>query len=268
MDNVLTAANWLMPLLYLWLVIDYGATFFLGVRTHVRTPWLLAVIAAHAGMLVMRGIRLGCPPLVTNLDLLTAMAMATAVVYWFLELLGRDRRAGLFVFGLAFLFQYTSSVFTADPAAAGPGHAASVQTGLHTASALLANTALSFAGVYGLLYLVARQNLKPHHIGLFFDRLPPLELLGRMTWLALVVGFAFTTISIATGPLLLAGGSGAVWRPKVVLKIVMGSVAWLVCFSAVVGRAAGKWSPARVAAVAVIDFLVIMALLVASAVMS
>ncbi len=269
MNDLLTIANWLLPLLYLALLIDYGATFFLGVRVHVRTPHTAAVIVVHVAVLVLRGVHLGYPPLMSNYEILSLIAVATALVYWGLEWAGRERRAGLFVFGLVFLFQYTSSVFLAGsiaeviPEQAGRSGWAR----LHIVPAVLAYTALSFAGVYGALHLIAQRNLKRHRFGLLFDRLPPLERLGRMTWYALLVGFVFTTVSVVTGPLL-ASRQMQVSHVKLATKILAGSVAWLVCLAAVLGRVLRKWSMLWVARVAVTGFVVIMALLIVSAVLS
>jgi hypothetical protein len=53
-----------------------------------------------------------------------------------------------------------------------------------------------------------------------------------------------------------------------VSKIVAGSAAWLVVAVAVLGRWLGRWSQARVAAIAVVGFLVVMALLVVSGLLS
>lgn len=274
MDKLLTIMDWLLPLLYLLVLIDYGVTFFLRTKTHARNPWILVVIAVHVAFLVMRGFRLGHPPLVNNYEVLSVIAVSAAAVYWLLELYGRDRRAGLFVFLAVFLFQYTASVFLAHTGSQKVTHeAASLCWGrIHVVPAIFAYTALTFAGIYGLLHLVSQRNLKEHRFGPLFDRLPPLELLGRMTWWALLIGLGFMTLSIATGPLLFAQASGVRGTPilefKVALKIIVGSTAWIVCFVAVLGRLLGKWSPGRVSRIAVIGFLIVMAMLVISVILS
>ena len=62
MVPVLEIGNGLLPLLYLALLIDYGATFFLRTRVHVRSPWLVMVVAVHAGWVAVRTAQLGHPP--------------------------------------------------------------------------------------------------------------------------------------------------------------------------------------------------------------
>jgi len=274
MDGAIVVGNWALPLLYLGLLLDYGATFFLRTRTHVRSAWLPLVIGVHGGMLALRAVSAGRLPIAGAAEILSVLALAVAVVYGLVELTSRDRRTGVFVVSLAFLAQYTSSILLAGAAgaAAGTGEAASLWGRLHVMPALVSYTAMGFAGVYGLLYLVAQHDLRERRFGVLFDRLPPLDLLGRMTWHALLVGFIFMTLTIATGPLVfghgMAGGEGAAMTAKIWSKVIAGSGAWLIAAAAILGRWIGQWPPGRVAAIAVAGFGVTMALLGASALLS
>ena len=269
MPALLAVGGALLPLVYLALAIEYGATFFLRARTHGRTPHLLAVVAIHLGYLVLWGLETGHAPVTATAEILSVLALATAAVYAWVEGVSRDRRTGVFVLLLAFLFQYAASFLTAggppaapaEPAAAGP------RTALHVLPALVAYTALAFAGVYGALYLAARRDLRRHRFGMLFDRLPPLETLGPMAWHALLTGFVAMTVAIAVTPLMFGAGGGEM-SAKIVSKIVTGSVAWAVCAAAVLGRWLGRWHHVRTSAIAVVGFLLVMALLVVSGVLS
>jgi len=269
MPALLAVGGALLPLAYLALLIDYGATFFLRTRTHGRTPHLLVVVALHLGYLVAWGLEAGHAPVTGTPEVLSVLALATAAVYAWVERASRDRRTGVFVLLLAFLFQYAGSFLTAG----GPGGAsaeptaAGVWAGLHVLPALVAHTALAFAGVYGALYLAARRDLRQHRFGVLFDRLPPLEALGPMAWHALLTGFVAMTLAIAVTPLMFGDGGGE-FSAKIVSKIVTGSVAWIVCAAAVLGRWLGRWPHVRTSAVAVVGFLLVMALLAVSGVLS
>jgi ABC-type uncharacterized transport system permease subunit len=267
MAVVLETGSGLLPLLYLALLIDYGATFFLRTRTHVRSPWLGAVIAVHAALLVLRAVHAGHPPVAATPEILSLLALATAAVYAYVEFVHRDRRTGVFVILLAFVFQYVSTILLAGRGAAWVEPSPPAWSRLHVLPALVAYTAMAFAGIYGLLYLLAQRSLRLHRFGVFFDRMPPLDLLAPMTWHALVTGFVFMTVAICSAPLMFGGGEAAL-TAKVISKIVTGSVAWLVCAAAVLGRWLGKWPASRIAAVAVAGFLVVMALLAASGLLS
>jgi len=272
MPLLLAVGGAVLPLAYLALVIDYGATFFLRTRTRGRTPLLLVMVAVHLGYLVLWGLEAGHAPVTGTPEVLSVLALATAAVYAWVEAVSGDRRTGLFVLLLAFLFQYAASFLTAGASAgaAGPSagpHAGGLRAGLHVLPALVAYTAMAFAGVYGALYLAARRALRRHRFGVLFDRLPPLETLGPMAWHALLTGFAAMTVAIAVTPLMFGEGGGE-YSAKIVSKIVTGSVAWGVCAAAVLGRWLGRWPLARTSAVAVVGFLLVMALLAVSGALS
>ena len=265
MDTLLALAKWVLPLVYLALAIDYGATFILRIRTHARNPGVVGAIVLHAVYLALRGVDLTGPPLETIAEVFSLVALSSAIVYWAIECFTRDRRAGVFVFFLIFLCQYAASMLPAAAPAgdhSGPGW-------LHIVPAYLAYTAMGFAALYAALYLVGQRNLKQHRLGLLFDRLPPLELLGRMSWHALLVGLVFMTVAMITGVMVF---SHSIPRQgleaKVAVKIVISSIAWLVCATGVLGRWLAKWSLARVAAIAVAGFVVVVAYLVTSIAMS
>ena len=272
MSSLLITVNWLLPLLYLALLVDYGATFFLRTKAQARNPWLIPVLGVHAFFLILRSVQLGQPPLADTYEILSVLAILTTAVYAVVEFASRDRRTGMFVFLLVFLFQYTSSNFLAgrimaevDVQSAGWGR-------LHIVPALAAYTAFAISAVYGVLHLLAERNLRKHRFGVLFDRLPSLDLLGRMTWHALLGGFIFITITMITGPLMFGhGGSEAEAQSldaKVIAKIVIGSIAWLIYVVAVLGKLLGKWPARRISSVAVTGFVVIMILLIVSGILS
>jgi ABC-type uncharacterized transport system permease subunit len=226
MEPVLEIGNGLLPLLYLALLIDYGATFFLRTRVRVRRPWLGMVVAVHAAWVGLRTAQLGHPPVTDSREILTVLALALAAVYAWVERTSRDRRTGVFVLLLVFLFQYFSSLLTASALAAGPVAATeaaavpSMWARLHIVPALVAYTATALAGVYGLLYLAAQRRLRQHRFGMLFDRLPPLDLMATMVWHALLTSFVCLSITIAVTPFLVGGPHGDPITAKVVAKTV------------------------------------------------
>jgi ABC-type uncharacterized transport system permease subunit len=271
MATTLLIGNWLLPILYMALLIDYGSTFFLRTRADRRTPHLVIVLMLHGAWLILHAIHINRPPLGNAQEVLSVVAWAMAAVYAIIELLGRDRRTGVFVLFLAFVFQYTASMFMAAGAEPPPTEpAGGLWPRLHAVPALVSYTALAFAAIYGLLYLAAQRDLKARRFGVFFDRLPPLELLGRMMWHALLVGFAFMTATILTGALMAASGTEGVATPtnaKVIMKIVAGCTAWAIFAVAILGRWIGRWHAGRVSVIAVAGYAVVVALLIASAIL-
>ena len=221
MNADLSLANWLLPLMYLAILIDYGEAFLLRTKAHGRNLWLVPAVLFNIAVIVLLGLHLGRPYPGNAYEVLGLLAPATAVVYCVVEYASRERRTGVFVFAAVFVFQYTASVFAfaEKPASLTLGSA-------HVHPALVAYTAFTLAAIYGLLHLVAQRGLKQHRIGLLFDRLPPLEMLGTMCRHAVTAGFVFMTVAIVTGVVLYAraGTAPHALDVKVLGKIVEGKM--------------------------------------------
>ena len=268
MATILTFANWLLPLAYLAVAADYAMTFVLRVRTHTRNPALTAVIVLHAAFLTAWGIHARAVPLGEIHEILSLVALSSAILYAVIELTSRDRRAGVFILMLVFLIQYTASTQLAGPIAQGRHTPVGESGGLHFIPAIFAYTAIAFAAVCSVLYLAGQRALKRHSFGVLFDRLPPLDLLGTMSWHALLSGFVLTTVTMVTGALLFhhMGGHarGGAFDVKVTAKIVTGSIAWVACLTAILGKTLFHWPLRRVCQFIVATFIVILTLFGAS----
>jgi ABC-type uncharacterized transport system permease subunit len=274
MDLTITILTWLLPLLYLAVMVEHGLAFTLRVRADSRSLWLVLIVLLNVAYLALRtaagqGAPLGTPPTIPAI-----LALSIAAVYAIVELITRDRRTGVFVLAVVFLFQYTASMLFSTGGVAG-WEAMKMQSpwaGLHVILALLAYTALALAAVYGLLYISVGRSLKRHYFGVLYDRLPPLAVLGHMTWHALLTGFVCMTIALAAAPLLHGGpGEGASLHglsPRMLAKIVIGLVVWVIYAVAIFGKVVRKWEQARISFLALLGFAIVTALLVVSAILS
>ena len=92
MERLLALLNWLLPLFYLALLIDYGATFFLRTKSQSRNVWLIPMLCVHGLFLVLWSIRLGQPPLANVYEVLSVLALLTTAVYAVVEFSSRDPR--------------------------------------------------------------------------------------------------------------------------------------------------------------------------------
>ena len=90
-----------------------------------------------------------------------------------------------------------------------------------------------------------------------------------MSWYALLVGFVFLTAALVTGWAML-GPAAALGTPelKLVARIVVGTVAWILYGVAILGRRVGRWPLSRLSGIAVGGFVIILVLIVVSAVVS
>jgi len=121
------------------------------------------------------------------------------VVHLVLERRAKDRAIGIFPVAAAALFALAGAA--ADPTRRPDPSIPHGTTALHVTGAILGYAGLLLAALFGALYLVQRRALKAKKFGLFWDRLPSLELLDEFSSRSLVAGVVFLTFTIAFGHL-------------------------------------------------------------------
>ena len=182
MDLILPVLRCAVPSLYALTVIVYSVRF-LGRGRRIRpiTRWILPVtLASHLLFLAAFVAANGRIPLAAVSEILSVIAFMTALAYYTVEVATRDQSTGLFVLGFSALLQWTSSGQIALEREV-PALLRNPAFGLHTATAILGYAAFAVSAIYGLLYLLLYHELKTNRFGRFYRRLPPLEILGRMT---------------------------------------------------------------------------------------
>ena len=274
METLLIVGQWLLPVFYLVLVLDYGVAFITRTPTKARQALLPTVVTFHLTILLLRYLRLGYLPLLNPFEILTLVAISITIVYCIMELAGQDQRVGVFIFLVVFLMQYSSSVFLGQwpiPQA----KVAAVQLGpmaIHTVSAIFAYTSLAMSAVHGALQIVGRRDIRNRRFGLLFDRLPPLENLSRASWYCLAVALIFITISVVTGAIAFGhtneGMHHGAMTAKIISKIILGLETWLICAIGVLGKAFGKWDDSKITYIASGGFMLIVIMFVISLALS
>ncbi len=192
----------LLPLLYLGLLVDYLFLFYRDSRiAHSLSSRLLpSVVLLHLGLLVFKGFVLGRVPMGTPLEFLSALSLALISIYAILEWRYSVKQTGFVMIALSFVFQFIASTFnTGRPVdnvlLSDAGYAG------HAVLILLAYAALSTAFLYSMLYLLQTRQLTKRQFGLFYRRLPPLDLLERMSIGAVKLGVPLLLGSLLTGHL-------------------------------------------------------------------
>src|SRR5438105_1775068 len=120
-----------------------------------------------------------------------------ALTYLGLELYHRQRSVGVLVLPFVLVFFVAAHLAPGDrlspPEAHGPSFA------LHVALSILAYSAFALSFVLSLVYLGEERLLRVHKLGDVVWRLPPLELLDRMSRSSVLVGLVSITIGTALG---------------------------------------------------------------------
>lgn len=202
MTVFLSLANVALPVLYLMVFGFYLWLF----RSDNPTPrriasrFTAAVILFHLATEIARGIAYRRLPMGAPLEFVSALALAILITYLLIERRWRVKNTGFLPTGLAFVAQFVASALaTTEPVSrpflSDPGYA------FHAVLVLLAYTALTLSFVYALLYLMLARQLGRHQFGLFFRRMPSLDVLERMSVTAVELGVPLLFASLVLGHL-------------------------------------------------------------------
>ena len=115
---------------------------------------------------------------------------------------------------------------------------------LHVGASALGTCALALAFTLALVYLAGEAQLKRKQPARLFARLPSLQLIDRVCWLLVAWGFAFLSVSLATGPFASeAKGAFFAFAPKQAFALG----AWTLLAVLVQARLVAGWRGRRVA---------------------
>jgi cytochrome c-type biogenesis protein CcsB len=218
--------------------------------------WRLAALLTQAGWvchtvaLVVRGVELGRPPLLTLPEAVSVIIWAAVLLEMWMERQYQLKVLGAFVLpvvlvlGLALPTGLRALVL-------GPS-IRSAWIWVHVVLALLGLGALvlNFAGA--VMYVLQERQLKARRPGAVYYRLPSLEALDRLTYRTLTLGFPFLTAGLVLGALW-AGAVSA--RPSMFDPLTVFSVAmWVVYAITLSGRAVAGWRGRRAAYFAILGF--------------
>ena len=206
-------------MLYFALVWTYGKSFFrdLPWAKKSKSTVLLAVLATHFVFLLARTVSFSHPPVTSIPEILTMLAFSVSATYGVIERRSRAKETGYFILNIAFFFQLFSSLFIRDIPTV-PEIFKSFWFGFHITNALLGYASITISAAYGLLYLMLYHEIKAHRFGVIYKKLPNLETLERMNFIAISLAFIFLSLAITAGmiwlPIAFPGNSYA--DPKLI----------------------------------------------------
>jgi len=228
----------LVALVYLLATVHYAVEFIRGLERIVLWDRIERTITfvLHGLFLVALGVAYGELPLV-RASFLSFTALALAVVHTILEGRFRTRGTGVFFFSLACLLHLLSWPGVLHRPA--PNDLLQNPVfGVHAIAALLGYVGFLVSALYGVFYLAVYRSLKSRQLGLFANRMPPLDLLSKMNIAAAVVGFVFLTAALVFGVILSVKLNVAfLLDPKVIQSVVV----WALYGALVAGRYAMGW---------------------------
>ncbi len=244
MDSLLSILNHLLPALLAMAWVNYSIYFVrrdpFAQRT--ATPFLVGTVALQIVYVILLGIHYRHHLMANIYEVLTVIALALSIVYLIVETVHRNKSMGVFVLPIIFGFQLAGSVWiqpehSLDPILRDP------MFGFHTGTIALAYAAFLLSAVYGVMYRVFYGALQGKRFGLFFERLPSLDDLSKMTMGATSTGFVFLSLSLIFGMVWAGRAAPGFWSDP---KFITTMIVWAGYGVAVVGHHFAKWTGRRI----------------------
>ncbi len=219
--------NKTLPFLYLATFLIYMYNFFKENRKiyNVKRVFLFLTLLVHVFYLIIRANEFNHPPIINKYEIFSVLAFTLSFAYFLLELLTDIRETGMFILIFSLFFQTLSSIFIIDNYEVDEILRSNL-LGFHVISALLGYSGFTIAAVYGGLFFLLYKNIKSNKYGLVFNRLPSLEILEKLNFYSVVIGFILLTIGILIG---------FIWLPKAFPnitytdpKLISSGIIWLV----------------------------------------
>lgn len=185
-------------------------------------PVLTLGAAAHAAHIVLTSF-------VTHVCPVASMhfALSSSALVMVLAFLGLRQRAKIDALG-AFVGPAALTFLVASQFLSIPGGRAQVPRfwlSLHITANLLGVGVFLLAGAASGFYLVIERRLKQKRFGIALARLPSLELLDRLAFRLLILGYPLLTFGVVSGGFFYQALSTASW--PVLVRALLGVVSWL-----------------------------------------
>lgn len=183
-----------------------------------------------------------------------AMFFSWAIMLVFLVTEGwyRLKPLGPFVVPFGFTILLSALVLPHQPAFPPPVHPFWLT--LHRTLSLMGFGAFTVTFGVGLMYMIQEHELKSHRLGLFFHRLPSLDILDEINARSVFFGFVLITLGFVSGGLWSIQKSGTLfsWDPVKTYPLLL---AWLIYAALFVGRFSLGWKGKRPAQLGIVGFV-------------
>jgi cytochrome c-type biogenesis protein CcsB len=255
--TLIEGVNFAMIPLYIATTILYLVYFVRGTGDFSRSlrVALVATIGIHVALTVIRWIDHGYIPLFQRGDALSLFSVCVMLVYAYLESYSRSQSMGIFVIGIAMIFQVAASLQFGQGVSI-PEVLQSTWFAFHAGTAVLSFSGFAIAAVLSTLYLLLYRELHSAQPGYIYSRIPSLEMLDVTSFRAVALGFALLTIGIVSGSIWAqqAWGSFWSWDPKQCSALTT----WLIYAAYLWVHARRGWRGKRVAIFALIGFILLL----------
>ena len=232
--------NILLPFLYFVTFAVYFLDFTKESKFFNRSKRiaLFASISTHLFYLALRTFEFQHPPITSKFEIFSILAFAIGFSFFLLELISEVHKTGVFVIGISVFFQVLSTIFILDNYEVKEVLRNNL-LGLHVISALLGYAGFTVSAVYGILFTIMYKQIKRNKFGKIFVQLPSLELLEKLSFYSVIIGFLLLTFAISIG---------IIWLPQAFSdftyldpKLISTTIVWLIFGTGILTKLVGNW---------------------------
>jgi ABC-type transport system involved in cytochrome c biogenesis permease subunit len=164
-----------------------------------RAATTLLVFAAfsHTFVIGRQTVEYGHVPIAGPTSAISTFVWLLALAYLYTELTTDERAMGVFITPLLVALQLIPALNPGVESRS--GMLEGPLFGVHVSSLLFAYASFALACVIGITYVLLFKEIKAKHLGIFYARLPSLQVLDRMNQRAIVIGWIFLTIGMVVG---------------------------------------------------------------------
>jgi ABC-type uncharacterized transport system permease subunit len=219
----------------------------------LATAFMFLGLAAHYLALLMRAKGTHTVPYHDLEGSMSLFGWLLAVTYLCLEIYHRQRTVGAFVLPIILAFFLSAYLVPDHPSP--PNAAHGVVFALHVTLSILAYAAFALSCVLSVIYLAEQRFLRMRKLGNVVWRLPPLELLERMSRTSVLLGLVTITAGTVLGFLAVdrQPGQPAFFDPKYVMTLLV--VVLYVAYFRLARTTA--WRGARASMLCVFNFVLV-----------
>jgi ABC-type transport system involved in cytochrome c biogenesis permease subunit len=227
----------------------------------MATGLLAGGVLAHTFVIGMQTVAVGHAPLVGTTAAVSAFIWLLAIAYLYIELSTDERALGslvtILLVGLSVIPALDPTVSPRPPVLRSPLFTA------HILTMLFAYASFALGCMLGITYMLLFKEIKAKHLGVFYARLPSLQVLDAMNARVMAIGWIFLTIGITIGGIWATQVQGfsdpraqamGVGDPKILVALV----SWGLYSFALVARRAIGWSGRRAAYLSAIGFGIVL----------
>lgn len=232
--------NFALPFLYLTTFIVYLLDFVKESKIFNRSKriTLFVTISIHLIYIFVRTFKFEHPPITSKYEILSILAFAIGFSFFLLELVSDVHKTGVFIIAISLFFQSLSTIFIRDVFEVKEILRNNL-LGLHVISALLGYAGFTVSAVYGILFSIMYKQIKLNKFGKIFDQLPSLELLEKLSFYSVIIGFILLTFAMSIG---------IIWLPQAFNdftyldpKLISTSIVWLIFGVGIMTKVVGNW---------------------------